>query len=81
METHKTSSSTGRFKAIPLLSTSEDLQETNNNDCLKQRWSNAVQIKGTQKYHCFEHDPNSTKHLFVRCFSSSDEFKRVKTSK
>lgn len=81
METHKTSSSTGRFKAIPLLSTSEDLQETNNNEILKQRWASAVQIKGTQKFHSFEHDPNSTKHLFVRYFSSSDEFKRVKSCK
>ena len=81
IETHKTSTKDGRFKAIPFLSTPEDLEETNKNSTLKQRWANAQQIKGTQKFHCFEVDKTSTKHLFVRYFSSSDEFKRVKISK
>lgn len=81
IENHKTSTKEGRFKAIPLLSTPEDLQDTNNNQTLKQRWAKAVVIKGTQKYHCFENDPTSDNHLLVRYFSSSDEFKRVKISK
>ena len=64
-----------------MLSTPEDLQDTNNNQTLKQRWAKAVIIKGTQKYHCFENDPTSNNYLLVRYFSSSDEFKRVKISK
>ena len=79
IETHKTKK--GKFKATPLLSTQEDLEETNSNPTLKQRWTNAVPVKGTQKFHTFEVDPASNKHLFVRYFSSSDEFKKVKISK
>ena len=79
IETHKTSTKQGKFKAIPL-STQEDLEEMTNNPTLKQRWTNAVQVKGTQKFHTFEVDPASIKHLFVRYFSSSDEFKKVKIS-
>ena len=49
-----------------------------NDEVLKNRWDTALQIKGTQSYHDFRVDTADNRFLFVRHYTSSEEYKRVK---
>ena len=59
----------------------EDIQEVLNNQAIVDRWENAIQIKGTQSYHDYRVDTNDNRFLFVRHYTSSEEYKRVKIRK
>ena len=66
------------YSPIPFVLTTEDIQKVLNDEVLKNRWDTALQIKGTQSYHDFRVDTADNRFLFVRHYTSSEEYKRVK---
>ena len=70
-----------KYSTIPFVLTTEDIQKVLNDKVLKKRWDTALQIKGTQSYHDYRVDTADNRFLFVRHYTSSEEYKRVKIRK
>ena len=68
-------------KTVPFILTTEEIQEVLNNQAIVDRWENAIQIKGIQSCHDYRVDTNDNIFLFVRHYTSSEEYKRVKIRK
>ena len=67
------------LKTIPFIITTEEIDNVESE--LNQRFSNAIQVKGTQKFHHFTTCPTNSNYLLVKPFSESKNTSRVKINK
>ena len=68
-----------KFKTIPLLITTEEINKTASD--LEERWKNSVTVKGTQKFHHYEVDKSDSNFILVKDFTTSNKTKRVRITK
>ena len=68
-----------KYPTIPIVITKEEIDEVV--VLQRKRWENAQQIKGTQKFHHFQPDPQDGDFLIVKNFSDSQSSKKVRIMK
>ena len=80
IKTHKKSNGK-TSNVIPMIVTTEDYDKVKNNNMLQSRWQKTKTIEGTQSNHDYRCDPTDKNFLFVRPYTSCDQFKRVRLTK
>ena len=68
-----------KYPTIPIVISKEEIDQVVVTQRL--RWAKAQPIKGTQKFHNYEVDPDDSNFLIVKNFSESNNSKKVRIMK
>ena len=67
------------LKTIPFIVTSDEINDVESN--LNQRYNDALQVKGAQKFHHYTTCLNDSNFLLVKTYSESESSSRVRINR